>query len=102
MFSLFFNVGGYNNNVFFAMSEVKKCYGKEIRKWCRSRCPEQCLRLGPDDINLYLGVTDRFHLFCQSTSVGHPCQNLRAAGPKPKPVEVDKIHIHPGWDRSDR
>ena len=31
MFSLFFNVGGYNNNVFFAMSEVKKCYGKEIR-----------------------------------------------------------------------
>ena len=31
MFSLFSNVGGYNNNVFFAMSEVKKCYGKEIR-----------------------------------------------------------------------
>ena len=25
----------------------------------RSRCPEQCLRLGPDDINVYIGVTDR-------------------------------------------
>ena len=49
----------------------------------RSRCPDQCLRLGPDDINLYVGVTDR------------------GAGPKPKPVEVTKIHIHPGWDRSD-
>ena len=24
----------------------------------------------------------------------------RAAGPKPEPVEVAKIHIHPGWDRS--
>ena len=23
----------------------------------------------------------------------------RAAGPKPEPVEVAKIHIHPGWDR---
>ena len=29
----------------------------------RSRCPDQCLRLGPDDINLYLGVTDRFSYF---------------------------------------
>ena len=120
MFSLFFNVGVYNNNVFFSMSEVKQCYGKEIRKWCRSRCPEQCLRLGPDDINLYLGVTDRFHHFWRlrsvgvcvkisrsvsvcvkiSISVGDLCQNLRAAGPKPEPVEVAKIHIHPGWDRS--
>ena len=32
-------------------------------------------------------------------SVGDLCQNLRAAGPKPEPVEVSKIHIHPGWDR---
>ena len=105
---LFCNVGG-DNNVFFVMSEVKQCYGKEIRKWCRSRCPEQCLRLGPDDINLYLGVTDRFHHLWRlrsvgvcvkiSISVGDLCQNLRAAGPKPEPVEVSKIHIHPGWDR---
>ena len=29
----------------------------------RSRCPDQCLRLGPDDINLYVGVTDRFSSF---------------------------------------
>ena len=47
----------------------------------QNRCPSECLRFGPDDINLYVGVTDR------------------RRKPKPRAARVSKIFIHPKWDR---
>jgi len=48
----------------------------------RNRCPPECLRLGSDDINVYLGVTDR------------------TASPKPRPARIGKIYLHPKWDKA--
>ena len=49
---------------------------------CRAtRCPPQCLRLAEDQINVYLGVTNR------------------AGEDIPEPLTVEKIIIHPEWDR---
>jgi len=47
----------------------------------QNRCPPECHRLGPEDINVYLGVTDR------------------TSRPQPRPVMVSKIFLHPNWDR---
>jgi len=46
-----------------------------------NRCPPECLRLGPEDINVYLGVTDR------------------TSRPRPRTATVSKIFLHPQWDR---
>ena len=47
----------------------------------RTRCPPECQRTSGDQLNVYLGVTDR-----TSDNV-------------PDPVSVTDIQIHPGWDR---
>ena len=50
---------------------------------CRAtRCPSHCLRLAEDQINVYLGVTNR------------------AGDDIPEPLSVETIIIHPEWDRS--
>jgi len=48
----------------------------------RNRCPSECLRLGPEHINVYLGVTDR------------------TSKPKPRAARVSTIFIHPNWDKN--
>jgi len=50
----------------------------------RQGCPASCSRLGPGDVRLYLGVTKR--------------TDARKSDGR----EVEKIVIHPGWDRSER
>merc|ERR1711970_310521 len=47
----------------------------------RNRCPPECLRIGPQDINVYLGVTDR------------------TSRPTPRAARVSQIFLHPKWDR---
>merc|ERR1719481_128927 len=50
----------------------------------RQGCPPSCSRRGPGDVRLHLGVTKR--------------TEVRKGDGK----EVEKIVIHPGWDRSER
>ena len=47
----------------------------------QNRCPAECLRLGPQDINVYLGVTDR------------------TSQPRPRAARVSRIFLHPNWDK---
>ena len=48
------------------------------------RCPASCTRLGPEDVRLHLGLTKR---------------SLVEAG---SGARVDRISIHPDWDKRDR
>jgi len=50
----------------------------------RKGCPASCSRLGPEDVRLHLGVTKRTEI---NKSDGR---------------DVQKIVIHPGWDRKER
>ena len=50
----------------------------------RGGCPASCSRLGPADVRLHLGVTRRSEV---SAGAGR---------------EVERIIIHPGWDRKER
>lgn len=73
--------------VFSNRNQARSCrepYLSMSAKECaRSRCPPQCLRLGPDSLNVYVGVTDR------------------SKHSKSDKMRVEKIIIHPGWDRKD-
>jgi len=48
----------------------------------RNRCPPECLRIGPQDINVYLGVTDR------------------TSKPRPRPAKVRAMFLHSQWDKN--
>ena len=50
----------------------------------REGCPASCSRLGPSDVQLYLGVTKRTEIT------------------KSDGKDVSKIIIHPGWDRKEK
>ena len=49
--------------------------------YSQNRCPAECLRLGPQDINVYIGVTDR------------------TSQPRPRAARVSRIFLHPNWDK---
>ena len=53
----------------------------------RGGCPASCSRLGPADLRLHLGVTRRSEVEGGTGGAGR---------------EVERIIIHPGWDRRER
>ena len=68
--------------------------GSRWRLYCpvpRAQCPAQCLRLAPEDLHVYLGVTDRVG---SKPQVGQRVTLLCVQARR-----VRRIHVNPGWDR---